>query len=158
MLPEGIGEKVTQVVKFARVEGNDLPLPGYETPGAAGMDLRAFLPDGPLTMAPGELHLVSTGLRVELPANTEMQIRPRSSLALKKRIIIPNSPGTIDEDYRGVILVGLYLLGGEPVTLSHGDRFAQAIIAPVIKPNVIEVAELSATDRGANGFGSTGSQ
>lgn len=147
---------MTDTVKFMRVEGNDLPLPGYATAGAAGMDLRAFLPDGSLTLEPGKVAMISTGLSVELPENTEMQIRPRSSMALKQRIIIPNSPATIDEDYRGIIYVGLYLLGGDPVVLNHGDRFAQAVIAPVLKPKVIEVRELTATDRGSGGFGSTG--
>ena len=147
---------MTQTVKFKRVEGNDLPLPSYATSGAAGMDLRAFLPDGPVTLVPGELSLISTGLHVELPPNTEMQIRPRSGLAIKRKIIIPNSPATIDEDYRGIIFVGLYQLGDEATQLNHGDRFAQAIIAPVIRASVVEVQELSSTDRAHGGFGSTG--
>ena len=101
---------MTQTVKFKRVEGNDLPLPRYATQGAAGMDLRAFLPDGPVSLAPGEVRLISTGFHVELPPRTEMQIRPRSSLAIKRKIIIPNSPATIDEDYRGIVFVGLFQL------------------------------------------------
>lgn len=147
---------MTQTVKFKRVEGSGLPLPGYATEGAAGMDLRAFLPDGPVTLVPGELQLISTGFSVELPPHTEMQIRPRSSLAIKRQIIIPNSPATIDEDYRGIVYVGLYQLGGEPTELKHGDRFAQAVIAPVIRAACVEVQELSASGRGAGGFGSTG--
>lgn len=149
---------MTQIVKFKRVEGNDLPLPGYATKGAAGMDLRAFLPDGPVSLVPGEVTLISTGLYVELPASTEMQIRPRSSLAIKRKIIIPNSPGTIDEDYRGIVYVGLLQLGDEATVLDHGDRFAQAIIAPVTRVSVVEVEELSSTDRSSGGFGSTGRQ
>ncbi len=147
---------MTHTVKFKRVDGNDLPLPSYATPGAAGMDLRAFLPDGPISLIPGELSLVSTGFCVELPRHTEMQIRPRSSLAIKRQIIIPNSPATIDEDYRGIVYVGLYQLGNQPTVLTHGDRFAQAIIAPVIQAAVVEVEDLSDTQRGAGGFGSTG--
>lgn len=148
---------MAQVVKFKRVAGNDdLPLPAYATPGAAGMDLRAFLPDGPVTLAPGEGRLISTGFCVELPPDTEMQIRPRSSMALKKHVTIPNSPATIDEDYRGEVFVGLYQLGTGSTTIHHGDRFAQAIIAPVLRPAVIEVAELSETLRGEGGIGSTG--
>lgn len=146
-----------QTIKFKRVEGNDdLPLPTYATQGAAGMDLRAFLPDGPIELGQGELHLISIGFCVELPANTEMQIRPRSGLSLRQRIIIPNSPATIDEDYRGAIKVGLYQLGAEPTTINHGDRIAQAIIAPVLRPDAVEVEELSPTERGTQGFGSTG--
>lgn len=120
------------------------------------MDLRAFLPDGPIALGQGELQLISIGFCVELPANTEMQIRPRSGLSLRQRIIIPNSPATIDEDYRGPIKVGLYQLGGEPTIINHGDRIAQAIIAPVLRPEAVEVEELSPTERGTQGFGSTG--
>lgn len=146
-----------KTVKFKRESGNsDLPLPAYATPGAAGMDLRAFLPDGPITFAKGDLRLVSTGFSVELLPSTEMQIRPRSSMGLKHRFLIPNSPGTIDEDYRGCIMVGLYYFGEEPFTIQHGDRIAQAVIAPVIQSHVEEAAELSQTTRASGGFGSTG--
>lgn len=146
-----------QTIKFKRVEGNDdLPLPTYATKGAAGMDLRAFLPDGPIELGQGELQLISIGFCVELPSNTEMQIRPRSGLSLRQGIIIPNSPATIDEDYRGAVKVGLYQLGAEPTTINHGDRIAQAIIAPVLRPEAVEVEELSPTERGTQGFGSTG--
>ncbi|WP_281995191.1 dUTP diphosphatase [Ruegeria faecimaris] len=147
---------MTKIVKFKRVDGNDLPLPSYATEGSAGMDLRAFLPNGPIDLVPGELSLISTGLYVELPQCTEMQIRPRSSLAIKRKIIIPNSPATIDEDYRGIVYVGLYQLGGEPTTLNHGDRFAQAIIAPVLRASIVEAHELTSTGRASGGFGSTG--
>lgn len=144
------------VVRFARVQGNTLPLPAYATEGAAGMDLRAFLPDGPITFAHGQLELISTGLMVELPPGTEMQVRPRSGLALKAGFIIPNAPGTVDADYRGIIHVGLYYLGREPFTISHGDRIAQAVIADVRRFRVVEAEVLSDTDRGTGGFGSTG--
>ncbi len=144
-------------VRFRRVEGNsDLPLPGYATAGAAGMDLRAFLPEGPVTLTQGQLCLISTGFSVELPPGTEMQIRPRSGLALKHGLIIPNSPGTVDEDYRGTIMIGLYLLGAEPFTVNPGDRIAQAVIADVRRVRPVEVLALSDTERGSGGFGSTG--
>jgi dUTP pyrophosphatase len=144
-------------IKFKRVEGNtDLPLPSYATPGAAGMDLRAFLPDGPITFEHGQLKMISMGFCVELPSGTEMQIRPRSGLSLKHGFIIPNSPGTVDEDYRGCIMTGLYYLGREPFTINHGDRIAQAVIADVRRYRPIEAEELSESERGSGGFGSTG--
>lgn len=144
-------------IRFKRVEGNaDLPLPGYATAGAAGMDLRAFLPEGPVRFEQGQLRMISTGFHVELPPGTEMQIRPRSGLALKHGFIIPNSPGTVDEDYRGVVMIGLYYLGTDPFEINHGDRIAQAVIADVRRYAVAEVATLSDTERGAGGFGSTG--
>ncbi len=144
------------VVRFAREAGNTLPLPAYESAGAAGMDLRAFLPDGPITFKHGQLEIISTGLRVELPPGTEMQIRPRSGLSLKAGFLIPNAPGTVDADYRGIIHVGLYYLGHAGFTISHGDRIAQAVIADVRRVRVVEADTLSETDRGADGFGSTG--
>ncbi|WP_339109106.1 dUTP diphosphatase [Thioclava sp. GXIMD4216] len=148
---------MTMEIRFKRAEGNlDLPLPSYATAGAAGMDLRAFLPDGPITFEPGQFEFISTGFHVELPAGTEMQIRPRSGLALKHGFIIPNSPGTVDEDYRGVVQIGLMLLGKVPFRISHGDRIAQAVIAQVHRFDVTEVETLSDTARGAGGFGSTG--
>lgn len=144
-------------IKFKRVDGNtDLPLPSYATPGAAGMDLRAYLPDGPVTFQNGQLELISIGFAVELPPDTEMQIRPRSGLALKHGFIIPNSPGTVDEDYRGTVKCGLYYLGKDPFTINHGDRIAQAVIADVRRYPMVEVEELSESDRGTGGFGSTG--
>lgn len=148
---------MTQVVRFKRAKGNeDLPLPHYASAGAAGMDLRAFLPDGEVRFEQGQGGLISTGFHVELPPGVEMQIRPRSGLALKHGLIVPNSPGTVDEDYRGVVMVGLFLLGKEPITLRHGDRIAQAVFAQVAQMDVLEVDELSETARGAGGFGSTG--
>jgi len=144
-------------IKFKRVDGNlDLPVPAYATAGAAGMDLRAFLPDGPITFRHGELRMISTGFCVELPTSTEMQVRPRSGLSLKSGFIIPNSPGTVDEDFRGCVMVGLYYLGQEPYVICHGERIAQAVIADVRRYPAVEVDELSETVRGAGGFGSTG--
>lgn len=144
-------------IRFKRTAGNaDLPLPAYATEGAAGMDLRACLPGGPIAFTRGEFHLIPTGFCVELPPGTEMQIRPRSGLALKHGFILPNSPGTVDCDYRGEVMVGLMYLGAEGFTIHHGDRIAQAVIAEIRRLPVIEVAALSDTDRGAGGFGSTG--
>jgi dUTP pyrophosphatase len=144
-------------VKFKRVDGNtDLPRPAYATAGAAGMDLRAFLPDGPVVFEQNDLKIISLGFCVELPAGTEMQIRPRSGLALKHGFIIPNSPGTIDEDYRGTLMVGLLYLGKTNFTITHGDRIAQAVIANVHRFPIVEAEELSDTERGHGGFGSTG--
>lgn len=148
---------MTQALQFMRAAGNkDLPLPAYETAGAAGMDLRACLPAGPVTFAHGQLELISTGFHVALPQGTEMQIRPRSGLSLKHGFILPNAPGTVDADYRGVVMVGLYYLGHDGFTISHGDRIAQAVIADLRQLPVVEVDSLSETARGSGGFGSTG--
>ena len=144
-------------IKFNRIAGNtELPLPTYATAGASGMDLRAFLPEGPITFKHGQLELISTGFCVELPKGTEMQVRPRSGLALKHGFIIPNSPGTVDEDYRGCLMVGLYYIGRESFTIAHGDRIAQAVIAEVRRFPIVEVNCLSDSVRGSGGFGSTG--
>ncbi|MBE3638647.1 dUTP diphosphatase [Mangrovicoccus algicola] len=143
-------------LKFLRLAGNDLPLPAYATEGAAGMDLRACLPDGPVTIEPGKIALVPTGFAVELPPRTEMQIRPRSGLATKSAILVPNSPGTVDEDYRGEVRVALLNCGSAPFTVAHGERIAQAVIADVRRPDITEVDAVSETVRGAGGFGSTG--
>lgn len=146
-------------IKFKRIAGNtDLPLPTYATVGAAGMDLRAYLPDGHVIFVKGDLHLISVGFCVELPVGTEMQIRPRSGMALKNKFLVPNSPGTIDADYRGEVKCGLYYYGSEPFTIHHGDRIAQAVVADVLRLPMVEVDTLSDTDRGVGGFGSTGRQ
>lgn len=145
------------ILKFKRLpENTDLPLPSYETAGAAGMDLRACLPNGPVTIEPGSIELISTGLSVELPTGTEMQIRPRSGLSTKYGLLVPNSPGTVDEDFRGVLRVAFLHAGKDSYTVNHGDRIAQAVIAPVLKPTIVEVDQLSDTERGVGGFGSTG--
>lgn len=148
---------MSKQVKFKRTSDNgDLPLPSYATSGAAAMDLRACLPEGPVIVAPAQLVMLSIGFCVELPQGTEMQIRARSGMALKRHLMIPNAPGTIDCDYRGEVKVGLYNYGSDPVEISHGDRIAQAVIADVLQVSCLEVSELSDTARGAGGFGSTG--
>lgn len=137
-----------------------LPLPRYETPGAAGADLRANLrPEdraNGFTLDPMRRAIVPTGIRVAIPAGYEMQIRPRSGLAVKFGITLPNTPGTIDSDYRGPLGVALVNLGTEPFTINHGDRIAQAVIAPVLQAQYEVVDMLDETERGAGGFGSTG--
>ncbi|MCD6352333.1 MAG: dUTP diphosphatase [Armatimonadetes bacterium] len=132
-------------------------LPEYQTPGAAGMDLRALLPE-PLTLEPGQRALVPTGLRLAIPPGYEGQVRPRSGLAAKYGISMVNAPGTIDSDYRGEVKVLLINLGQEPVTLHNGDRIAQLVIAPIARAQVVKVSELPDTDRGEGGFGSTGTR
>ena len=138
----------------------DLPLPSYATPGAAGADVRANLM--PADRAAGvTLHamqrlVVPTGIRVEIPEGYEMQIRPRSGLAVKHGITLPNTPGTIDSDYRGPLGVALVNLSDVPYTVQHGDRIAQMIVAPVVQASFALVEVLSETARGEGGFGSTG--
>jgi len=135
----------------------DIPLPSYETPGAAGADLRANLPDrGAIELAPGARALVPTGLRIEIPDGYEVQIRPRSGLALKHGITLPNSPGTIDSDYRGPLGVIVMNAGDAPFRIAHGDRIAQMVVAPVVQARFDLADDLSDTARGAGGFGSTG--
>jgi len=138
----------------------DVALPGYETPGAAGADVRANLPAEAraqgITLQPMQRQILPTGLRVEIPQGFEMQIRPRSGLALKHGLSLPNTPGTIDSDYRGALGVLLINLGDTPFTVCHGDRIAQLIIAPVVQARYSVATALSDTDRGAGGFGSTG--
>lgn len=135
-------------------------LPSYETAGAAGADIRANLPEAERetgwTLAPMERRILPTGLRVEIPQGYEMQIRPRSGLSLKHGITLPNTPGTIDSDYRGPLGVLLVNLGSVPYTVHHGDRVAQAVIAPVVQVRYDLVEALSDSDRGEGGFGSTG--
>lgn len=133
----------------------DLPLPSYATIGAAGLDLAAAITE-PLDIAPGGRALVPTGLQVALPSGFELQIRPRSGLALRHGIMLANSPGTIDEDYRGEIRVILLNAGDAPFTLTRGMRIAQAVLAPVVRILWREVADLPDTERSAGGFGSTG--
>lgn len=131
------------------------PIPEYRSPMAAGADLRARLED-PLVLAPLERKAVPTGLSIALPEGYEAQVRPRSGLALKEGLTCLNSPGTIDADYRGEILVILVNLGSGPVTIRNGDRIAQLVIAPVARASFAVVAALGETERGAGGFGSTG--
>lgn len=133
--------------------GAGLPLPAYATSGAAGMDVVSA---EDVVIAPGARHAVATGLAVAIPEGYEIQVRPRSGLALKHGITVPNTPGTIDSDYRGEMKVILINLGDEPFTVQRGDRVAQLVLAPVVQAAWDEVAELDATERGAGGFGSTG--
>ncbi|WP_426959950.1 dUTP diphosphatase [Muricoccus radiodurans] len=133
----------------------DLPLPSYATAGAAAMDLLAAVAE-PVVIAPGARALVPTGLRVALPPGHEWQVRPRSGLALKHGIVLPNAPGTIDEDYRGEVQVIVLNAGTESFTVERGMRIAQAVLAPVTRAAFEEVASLDETSRGEGGFGSTG--
>jgi dUTP pyrophosphatase len=143
------------LVRVRRVGGRGPPLelPRYETAGAAGMDLRA---DEPCSLAPGERRLVPTGLSVEIPPGHEGQVRPRSGLAVRHGVALVNAPGTIDSDYRGEVGVLLVNLGQAPVSFTRGDRIAQLVIAPVTRAEIRLVEELSGTERGGGGFGSTG--
>ncbi|MDP2619343.1 MAG: dUTP diphosphatase [Hyphomicrobiales bacterium] len=137
--------------------GRDLPLPAYESASAAGLDLAAAVPaDQPLLLAPGARALVPTGLALELPQGYEGQVRPRSGLAIRHGIGLLNAPGTVDADYRGEIMVLLVNLGAEPFAVERGMRIAQLVVAPVARAELREVAALSASARGAGGFGSTG--
>jgi dUTP pyrophosphatase len=134
-----------------------LPLPAYETPGAAGMDLRAALPEGQeMVLRPGGRDRAPTGLCIAVPAGFEAQIRPRSGLAAKAGITCLNTPGTIDSDYRGEVQVILINLGAEDFVIRRGDRIAQMVIAPVASAVWREVDSLDETVRGSGGFGSTG--
>lgn len=141
------------VQRLPHAEG--LPLPAYATAGAAGMDLLAAVAE-PLVLAPGQRALVPTGLCVALPPGHELQVRPRSGLALRHGIVLPNGPGTVDEDYRGELLVIVMNAGSEPFTVTRGMRIAQAVLAPVLRAVWRETEALEETERGAGGFGSTG--
>ncbi|MBC7141271.1 MAG: dUTP diphosphatase [Rhodobacteraceae bacterium] len=150
------------VIAVLREEWADpsVPLPSYETAGAAGADIRANLPAAEraagFVLRPMERRVVPTGLRVAIPDGFEAQIRPRSGLALKHGISLPNTPGTIDSDYRGPLGVLLINLGAEAFVIGHGERIAQMIVAPVVRAVFAEAGALGATARGAGGFGSTG--
>jgi dUTP pyrophosphatase len=147
------------VLKIKRLpHGEGLPLPSYETAGAAGMDLCAALLEGEaMVLAPRQRALVPTGLIIELPHRYEGQVRPRSGLAIKHGISLINTPGTIDEDYRGEVKVPLVNHGTEDFEITRGMRIAQLVVAPVVQVEIHEVDQLSASDRGDGGFGSTGS-
>jgi dUTP pyrophosphatase len=134
---------------------HELPLPAYQTEGSAGMDLRAAVSD-PLTLEVGAVLMVPTGLRVAIPQGFEIQIRPRSGLALKNGITVLNSPGTVDSDYRGPVNVILCNLGKEPFVVKRGDRIAQMVVARVERMEWIEVESVDTTERGDGGFGHTG--
>lgn len=147
---------VSVTVRVARLpHAADLPLPRPASPGSAGVDLRAAIHE-PVVLQPGERMLVPTGLQIELPPGFEGQVRPRSGLALRHGLTLLNSPGTIDSDYRGEIQVILAHLGTEPYRLERGERIAQLVVASVAVADFVEVATLSASVRGAGGFGSSG--
>lgn len=147
-----MGDAVPVMVK--RLEhGQGLDLPIYATTGAAGMDVVSA---EDVTIAPGARHAVATGLALAIPLGFEVQVRPRSGLALKHGITVPNTPGTIDSDYRGELKVILINLGADAFDIRRGDRVAQLVLAPVVQAGWLEVDELDETVRGAGGFGSTG--
>ncbi|MEL7130786.1 MAG: dUTP diphosphatase [Pseudomonadota bacterium] len=146
-------------LKIMRVAGSDpdIALPAYATEGAAGADLRANFPDrAGITLAPTERALIPTGLAMAIPPGFEVQVRPRSGLALKHGIALVNSPGTIDSDYRGAVGVIILNTSDQPFEVTHGMRIAQMVLAPVLRATFEAVQTLDDTTRGANGFGSTG--
>lgn len=151
----GGADRLRPRVRFRRLESNpDLPLPERATPHAAGYDVRST--EEEVILQPGEIRLVATGLVMELPEGVECQVRPRSGLALKHGVTLPNSPGTIDPDYRGELRIIMQNLGAAPVTLRRGERIAQLVFARFETPDVEESDELTDTHRGQGGFGSTG--
>lgn len=143
-------------VLIQRLPGNDLPLPARATANASGFDLRACLPDS-LTLEPGRRALVPTGFAIAIPAGWEAQVRPRSGLAIQVGLTMLNTPGTIDADYRGEVKLLAINLGESPVVIRRGDRIAQMIVSRVPEVTLREVPALPPTDRGAGGFGHTGS-
>jgi dUTP pyrophosphatase len=132
------------------------PLPQYHSAGAAGADVRAMLEGNNLIIHPGERVLVPTGLVLEIPENFEIQVRPRSGLSLKTALLVVNSPGTIDSDYRGELKIILGNLGSKDEIINHGDRVAQLVLSPVVRADFVASQELQETSRGVGGFGSTG--
>lgn len=146
------------ILQFKRLPHNpDLALPTYATAGAAGFDLAAcVLPTG-VKLFQGCRQLIPTGFACAVPAGYELQLRPRSGLALRKGVTLANAPGTVDHDFRGEVMVCLINHGDEPLLIERGDRIAQAVLAPVVQAQMVEVLELDDTARGAGGFGSTGS-
>ncbi len=149
---------ITVKVKKLSHYDESFPLPSYETTGAAGADVRASLGTGEsMLLKPGERVLVPTGLSMEIPQGYEVQVRPRSGLSFKTGLMVLNSPGTIDSDYRGEVKIILGNLGSKEEIINHGDRVAQLVLAPVTQAHyVVTTEELSDTARGAGGFGSTG--
>jgi dUTP pyrophosphatase len=145
---------VTRVRVLRLPNNQDLPLPSRQTTGSAGFDLASAEPD--FVLAPGERRLVATGFVLEIPPGIEGQVRPRSGLALRHGLTLPNSPGTIDSDYRGEVKVILQNGGSEPVTIARGDRIAQLVFARYEVPELVDATELERSTRAAGGFGSTG--
>lgn len=150
-MPEIIPIKIKRLSE----EFNDIPLPSYSTPGSAGLDVRAAVADE-LIILPGEIKLVPTNLSVEIPEGFEIQVRPRSGLAAKHGISIPNAPGTIDSDYRGEIKIILINLGKEDFKILRGDRIAQLVVSKVYKADFVVSDDLLESSRGSGGFGHTG--
>ena len=147
----------TDIALTVLPHGEGLDLPAHATPDAAGLDLRAAVPeDEPLTLAPGAFALVPTGLQVALPEGAEGQVRPRSGLAARHGVTVLNSPGTVDADYRGEVKVLLVNHGPEPYVVTRGERVAQLVVARYLPVRFVEAASLAETARGAGGFGSTG--
>lgn len=151
-------ETAERVVRFRWVnprECEDLAVPAYQSECASGMDISAAVP-APVRLEPGEIRLIPTGFAVAIPKGYELQIRPRSGLAVRHGVTIVNSPGTIDADYRGEVRIGLINLGREAFTVRRGDRIAQMVLAPVTRARLQTVPELDATGRADGGFGHTG--
>jgi len=149
-----VAERIISL-KILRLHSDDLPLPQYLTEGSVGMDLPAAI-EKSLVILPDERAIIPTGLAVAIPEGYEAQIRPRSGMALKHGIILPNAPGTIDSDYRGEIQVIIANISKEPFTINRGDRIAQMVICPVVKAKLEICASLPETSRGSGGFGHTG--
>ena len=148
---------MTDVSVTVLPHGRGLDLPAHAEPGAAGLDLRAAVPEGePVTLAPGAFALVPTGLQIALPPGTEGQVRPRSGLAARHGVTVLNAPGTIDSSYRGEVGVLLVNHGREPFEVTRGERIAQLVVARYLPVRLVEVEALDETERGAGGFGSTG--
>lgn len=152
-IKSGVQGKVK--IRFKKLENFKGELPSYATAGAAGLDVRASI-DSAMTLAPGERALIPTGLSVEIPYGFEIQVRPRSGLAISKGLGLVNSPGTVDADYRGEIKVIVINHGQEAITIQDQERIAQLVVCPVIQAQVEEIFDLSETERGGGGFGSTG--
>lgn len=147
------------IVRVKRLANYDpaWSLPSYATDGSAGLDVRACLPDKKtLVLEPNKTIAVPTGLAVEIPPGFEIQVRPKSGLSLKSTMIMPNSPGTIDSDYRGEVHIVVRNIGDDIIEIDHGLRLAQWVLAPVVRAVLVEDGDLSATQRGSGGFGSTG--
>jgi dUTP pyrophosphatase len=141
-----------------KVLDNSITLPKYETVSSAGMDIRAFIPEGKIEIEPQERKLIRTGLCLEIPKGYEVQIRPRSGLALKNGITVLNSPGTIDADYRGELRLILINHSADIFSITNAMRIAQMVVAQFSRVDLLEVEDLSETDRGEGGFGSTGTK
>ena len=155
MSTENATKKATETLEVAVVNGSKHVLPEYGTEQSAGLDLRASI-DEEITLNPGEFRLIPTGLKIALPAGTEAQVRPRSGLAYKHGITVLNSPGTIDADYRGYVGVILINHGKDPFVIEDGERIAQLVLARSVQLKWKPTSDLSSTERGAGGFGSTG--